>query len=65
MKAMKLAAALTAARSAARRNAPQVNAAIDRAATLAKSKVDPRHHARIDAGTQSAKKAVTGESSPG
>jgi hypothetical protein len=54
MKAMKLAAALTAARAAAKKNAPQVNAAIDKAATAAKAKVGPQHHATIDSGTRMA-----------
>lgn len=64
MKAMKLAAALTAARAAAKKNAPQVNAAIDKAATAAKAKVGPQHHAKIDSGTRMAKKAVTGDQPP-
>ncbi len=61
MKAMKLATALTAARKAAQSNAPQVHAAIDKAATVAKTKVAARHHAKIDSGSRLAKKAVTGD----
>jgi hypothetical protein len=61
MKALKLAAALTAARKAAQNNAPQVHAAIDKAASAAKTKVAPQHHAKIDSGTRLAKKAVTGD----
>jgi hypothetical protein len=64
MKAMKLAAALTAARKAAKSNAPQVHAAIDKAATVAKTKVAPQHHAKIDSGSRLAKKAVTGDQPP-
>jgi hypothetical protein len=64
MKAMKLAATLAAARKAAQKNAPQVNAAIDKAATAAKTKVGAQHHATIDSGTRMAKKAVTGTTPP-
>jgi glycosyltransferase A (GT-A) superfamily protein (DUF2064 family) len=55
---------LAAARQAAQKNAPQVNAAIDKAATAAKSKLGPEHHAKIDSGTRMAKKAVTGDQPP-
>ncbi len=58
MKALKLAATVTAARRLAQQHSTKVHAAIDKAADTATTKLAPEHHARIESGRRMAKKAA-------
>jgi hypothetical protein len=64
MQAFKLASRLTVARQLAKRHAPKVHAAIDKAGELAKSKLPSQHHGKVDSGARMAKKAATGTDVP-
>lgn len=64
MKAVKYASKLAAARALAKRHAPQVHAAIDKAAVAAKARTPVQHHKLVDQGAGLAKKAATGSSTP-
>jgi hypothetical protein len=64
MKAFKYASKLAAARALAKRHAPQVHAAIDKAADAARARTPERHHRYLDQGAGLAKKAATGSEHP-
>jgi hypothetical protein len=64
MKAVRYATKLAAARALAKRNAPHVHAAIDRAAVMAKERTPARHHRYVDHGADLAKRAATGSTDP-
>jgi hypothetical protein len=64
MQAFRFATKVTAARALAKRHAPKVHAAIDKAGDVAKSRLPAEHHDKVDTGARMAKKAATGTDRP-